>query len=251
MIKKKTKELIAGIVRCIPDSVFREMSDPTNRIYAEQKQANLRKKVKSNVRVEEEWSPEAKIFGIGLSRTGTNSLTRALEILGYERSLHWKHNRKVLGWPEFFYADAATDTPCSAQFEALYHAFEGSKFIYTTRDLQSWKRSIRNHFGVEQPADLRRLHGRADLWGEGTDWNFYNAIRKIQIREGLYARYDSWEEAYHSHNERVHRFFDDKTDDEFLEINIVGGDGWDVLCPFLEADTPNQTFPHTNKSEEE
>jgi hypothetical protein len=249
MIKEKVKSVIGSIVRLVPDGVFRGMGYPYNQIPRGKKRAKMRKIVEGEVRKSDpEWSPAPKVFGIGLSKTGTTSLSRALAILGYERALSWKSEEKVLGWPEFFYADAATDTPCSAQFEALYYAFEGSKFVYTTRDVDDWKRSIRNHFGIEHPSEFRKLHKHDDFWERGHTKNFYNTIRTIQIREGLYARHDTWEEAYHAHDERVHQFFANKSDDSFLEMDVVAGDGWDVLCPFLGVDPPDQPFPHANES---
>jgi len=251
MVKEKVKKLIGRIVRLVPDGVFYEMGYPYNQILRGKRRAKMRKVVEGEVRNNDlEWSPAPKVFGIGLSKTGTTSLSRALAMLDYERALSWKSKGKVLDWPEFFYADAATDTPCSAQFEALYYTFEGSKFVYTTRDVDDWRRSIKNHFGIERPSDFRKLHRQDNFWTRGHGEKFYNAIRTIQIREGLYAQHDTWEEAYHAHHERVQRFFEDKPDDSFLEMDIVAGDGWDVLCPFLGVDPPDQPFPHANESSE-
>lgn len=248
MIKRTIKKVFTSIVR--------QVSAPFNWFSANRKQSRIRGEVKKRIREgNSEWSPKPKVFGIGLSRTGTSSLCRALQLLGYEKSLHWKKNGKVLGWPEFFYADAATDLPCSVQFEALYYTFEKSKFVYTVRDIDDWEQSIRTHLEskypnqFERPSELRKVRTHDSFWArQRNDWRFHNAIQGIKAHEALYAQYDSWEEAYYVFDRRVRRFFEDKLDDEFLEMNITEGDGWDVLCPFLGCDVPNQPFPHLNKT---
>ena len=149
-----------------------------------------------------------------------------------------------MGWPDFQDAEAATDTPCSSQFEALYHTFEESKFIYTTRAVESWKSSIKKYLNVETPPELRKLTAKESYWNSDNNWATYNNIRKAQIHECLYAQHDSWEAAYWSFDDRVRRFFEDKPDHRFLEMNIVDGEGWDVLCPFLNLAPPERPFPH-------
>ena len=255
-IKRKIKKFAASIVRTVvPDVVFYEMVHPFNQIPNEGSRARLRGEVKKQVRkMNSEWDPDVKVFGIGLSRTGTASLRRALEVLGGEKSLHWKKDGMVLGWPEFFYADAATDISCSNHFEALYHTFEESKFIYTTRDIEGWRQSIKKHFNnerrfdgeIEHPIDLRKRYRRAEFWDRR---GFSSAIREVQTHEGSYIGHDTWEKAYYAHDERVRRFFEDKPENRFLEMDIVSGEGWDVLCPFLGVDTPDRPFPHFNRSE--
>ena len=34
-----------------------------------------------------------------------------------------------------------------------------------------------------------------------------------------------------------------------IDMNIIGGDGWDKLCDYLLCPIPDQEFPHTNKSD--
>ena len=37
-------------------------------------------------------------------------------------------------------------------------------------------------------------------------------------------------------------------EDRLLVIDIVGGDGWEQLCPFLGVPIPEEPFPHSNKT---
>jgi hypothetical protein len=235
------KELLSKALQRLPH--------PFPRLSAEWNRTHLRRAVTQQFTAGGAgWPPEGKVFGIGLARTGTTSLTHALRHLGY-RAFHFSRNGKVLGWPEFFDAEAATDTPCSAQFEALYHAFDDSKFVYTGRDIDAWARSMQEYHGLDTPSDFRALPRQEAYWQSDRNWGWYNQTRLIQIRESLYARHDTWAEAYRFHDDRVRRFFEDKPDDRFLEMNIPDGDGWDVLCPFLGVEAPDRPFPHQNEYE--
>jgi hypothetical protein len=238
----KTKHILARMTRRLPA--------PFHRLVEEWKQSYLRAEVRNRYvgKATATTKPEPKVFGIGLSKTATSSLTVALRRLGY-RTLHWVHGgQKILGWPEYFYADAATDTPCCAQFESLYHSFQDSRFIYTVRDIPDWKSSIISHFGMESPQEFRKRWGENAFWSTQSGWPSYNAMRHIQIHNNLYARHETWEEAYHAYDKRVCRFFEDKPDDRLLVMNITGGDGWDKLCRFLDHPVPDDSFPHIGKT---
>lgn len=229
--------LFEHFLRCLPR--------PFNRFPDEWRQERLRKEVRRRVRNSRSgWRPRPKVFGIGLSKTGTTSLSDALQHLGYD-VIHWKryNTSKIIDWPEFFYADAVTDTPCSALFEPLYYTFEESKFIYTERSIDTWKQSIVNHFGIEHPGQLRSGFEEVEK-DRPRPYSFHNFIHWVHIHESLYAQYDSWEEAYHKFDNRVKSFFSDKPDSRFLEMNIIDGDVWEVLCSFLDKDIPSQPFPH-------
>jgi len=236
------KKQIANLLRRLPA--------PFHRLPEEWKQSYLREDVKRRY-VEAPTTPvkpEAKVFGIGLSKTATTSLSQALTTLGYD-TVHWtRKGQRVLGWPEFFHADAATDTPCAAQFESLYHTFEESKFIYTVRDTSGWVQSIKEHFGMESPREFRKLWGDRGFWEGNFGWRWYNSLRWVQVHECLYAQHDTWEDAYRAFDNRVRRFFEDKPDNRFLVMNIPEGEGWEKLCPFLGREIPDQPFPHVGRT---
>src|SRR5437667_405805 len=88
----------------------------------------------------------AKIFGLGLSKTGTTSLANALQILGYRT----KDNMGVVKYAtddlssvdlEVVDAnDALTDTPIPSFYRALDARYPGSKFILTVRDSEGWRK---------------------------------------------------------------------------------------------------------------
>ena len=93
-----------------------------------------------------------KIFCIGLSKTGTTSLARALEILGYK-------TRDYIGVTSYFAGDltsinlqeidaneAFTDTPIPSFYKQLDEKYPNSKFILTTRNMEDWLRSCKKQF---------------------------------------------------------------------------------------------------------
>jgi len=232
------------LVRYVND-ILRKLPDPFCRLPDERRRASFRQEMIERIRENEDsWTSGPKVFGIGLSKTGTTSLHVALEQLGYN-SYHWTSDRtvRILGWPEFFRGDAATDTPCSAHFEALYHTFDESKFIYTVRDIGSWKQSIIDHTGLERPSEWSpNVYMQSDLRPE----RFQSFTLRLQYWKSLYCGHDSWEEAYRAFDSRVERFFENKPNDCFLKMNITGDDGWESLCSFLGHESPDRPFPHAN-----
>lgn len=166
-----------------------------------------------------------KVFGIGLSRTGTTSLTRALEILGFS-AVHFPTSmEKIKAY------DAATDTPVAATFRLLDKKYPGSKFIYTTRALEPWLQSckwlwVRNSEYFKDSIFVRGVH--IWLYGRGTfDRSAFTA-------------------AYDRHQNDVLGYFAERPDD-LLVLDICGGAGWDKLCVFLDVPVPDVPFPWANK----
>lgn len=177
-----------------------------------------------------------KIFGIGLSRTGTRSLAYALKILGY-KSVHYRNekdgeiiNTKHIYGNEF---DAYTDTPISFRFEELAYSFPDAKFIYTTRALSDWVCSVKRHLYAETPKNM------------GIEPELYLEA----IHRNLYKNYSTWQEAYLAHLNRVTNFFSkwEYLDDKLLHLNISSPDKWESLCKFLDKPIPSVPYPHYNK----
>jgi hypothetical protein len=167
----------------------------------------------------------SKIFGIGLSRTGTMSLNKALGMLGF-MSIHFP-----LSYAQIAYVDAAVDTPVTAGYKFLDLMWPGSKFILTVRNVESWVDSCRRCW---------------ELWGKRSE--FVDKLHMI-----VYGRTDfdymSFLETDLNHKLDVRKYFREREQD-LLIMDICGGDGWDKLCPFLGKEIPDYPFPkeHTWKS---
>jgi len=161
-----------------------------------------------------------KIFGIGLSGTGTHSLIVALRILGY-RSRHYPRSLK-----EFDQYQALADIPVSSRYRNLDVMFPGSKFILTVRDTKSWLRSRERKPPDEKPPSLWKMESRLGTYG----------------RVDMTYDEDFFIQAYERYHAGVHKYFADRPDD-FLALDIIGGDGWENLCPFLGREIPDAPFP--------
>lgn len=186
-----------------------------------------------------------KVFGIGLSRTGTTSLSRALTQLGY-RTAHYVELRAVHFAKETWLAgnfdvdclanyDAAVDLPVPVFYPQLDERYPGSKYILTVRDAVSWLASVRRHWTRYLPGDdpkgSYRRTVRLAMYGIH---GFAEARMKF---------------VYDTHVRNVHWFFRDRPGD-LLVLDICAGDGWSKLCPFLARPLPPEAgsaFPWLNQ----
>jgi Sulfotransferase domain len=174
----------------------------------------------------------SKVFGIGAARTGTSSLGRAFVLLGF-RHTSWD---PVL-WEAFERGDHEPIFSVAARFESfedgpwngrdfyreLDRRFPGSKFVLTVRDAPSWLRSHERHFSTE---GARKIPERFQIASY--------AERREQILRDYEARH-----------EEVRTYFADRPAD-LLVLDVVGGEGWERLCPFLGLEPPARRFPHLN-----
>lgn len=171
-----------------------------------------------------------KIFGIGLPRTGTRSLTKALEYLGYKTA----HFMTVTSWLHADFEtdiladiDAVTDTPVPVYFPEFDKRYPGSKFIYSARDTGTWLKSIQKHQSsvlTDSKIDQLRLEYRLLTYG----------MYKFSVERYRYVK--------ETHERNVNWYFRDRPED-LLTIDICAGDGWLKLCSFLGKSIPQQTFP--------
>jgi hypothetical protein len=174
-----------------------------------------------------------KIFCIGLSKTGTTSLTEALRILGFD-AVHWyatKHAFRYredgsidIDWDLFDQHDAFADTPIARIYPQLDERYADAKFILTLRDVDRWLASFADQFSV---GGLDPFSARLHLDLYGTD-----AFDPALCRH-----------AWAQHMRRVRQHFSDRPD-KLLELDINAGDAWQQLCPFLGEQHPQQPYPH-------
>lgn len=159
----------------------------------------------------------AKIFGIGLPKTGTIRLHAALEILGY-RSVHYP-----VTMSEIDRHNAANDISVACRFEQLDKLYPGFKFILTVRDLNQWLVSCESQFG--QKVNVTELSPKLR--------EFLLAQRLLAFGTASYHPV-LFQEAYQRHIQYVKNYFARRPQD-LLIINIGSREGWERLCPFLEG----------------
>jgi Sulfotransferase domain len=177
-----------------------------------------------------------KIFGIGLSRTGTLTLATALKFLGVD-ALHFPHDPITADELARGHYDltilrerqALTDITVAPFYAQLDEIVPASKFILTTRPTDTWLASVENHFRMEVEPNrddfVDFIH--ACVYGA----LHFNASRFAYVKQ--------------LHEASVRQFFEHRPD-QLLVFDIFSGDGWEELCAYLDLPLPNVAFPHEN-----
>lgn len=176
----------------------------------------------------------SKVFGLGLSRTGTTSLHAAALLLGMS-TIHYpvQFSRKWMSGdfssdaigPFIFY----TDIPVPAYYREFDIACPNSKFILTIRNPEDWIVSIENHFSNTIPSSSKtfiRDNNRFVVYGE--------------------TKFDrqKFVDVYNRHCDRVVKYFGNRVN-TLLVLDIAKeSDPWISLCNFLDIDTPSGNFLH-------
>jgi len=169
-----------------------------------------------------------KIFGIGLPRTGTTSLTEALKALGFST----KQNPKELKQRQFDgNFDFGSDWDALTNFgEHIYpqidNRYPNSKFILTVRSKETWLKSIE----FITPARRHKQIENESL---------------IEVFGGYKFNREKFSYVYDLHYKNVMEYFRGREKD-LLVVDFEAGDGWSKLCPFLNKDIPDSRFPHKN-----
>jgi hypothetical protein len=189
-----------------------------------------------------------RIFGIGMQKTATNSLNRALVELGYD-SAHWKSAhwaRKI--WEEVRGAGAVAgapaggtsptleqnyalcDLPIPLLFRELDIAYPGSKFILTIRNEGEWLESVRKHFSHKNPFRAQ--------------WDTDPFTHRIHLETYGRKKFDEqiMLERYRRHNAEVREYFRNRPGD-LLVMDMSAGAGWYALCGFLCRAIPSVPYP--------
>lgn len=184
-----------------------------------------------------------KVFGVGLSRTGTKSLTSALDILGYTVAHHpadeitfqelvtGSYHLSILNHGGF---DGLTDLIPAAFYPQLDRTYPHSRFILTTRDKESWLEAMERHW-QEKPV-------LEDLPGKETKMKMRRFLRAATYGTYTFSR-ERLSYVYDMHHANVLRYFQNRPDD-LLILNVCEGEGWEPLCPFLNLPLLQDSFPH-------
>lgn len=172
-----------------------------------------------------------KIFGIGLSRTGTTSLQFALMKLGF----------KTAHYPMTLYTDndyqiceefqAFCDSPIPLIYPELDRRYSDSKFILTTRNKNAWLESM----------EWMLVHGKVK-WGWGPSVHRYHQEfygTKRFNRTKLSQKYDEF-------HQQVSDYFQERPAD-LLCLNLDQGIDINKLCQFLKIPPKNIEFPRRNQ----
>lgn len=197
-----------------------------------------------------------EVIGPGFGRTGTNSLRRALEILGFgpchhmyeveehpELLPHWEalaRGEKV-DWDEVFAGyRAQVDWPGARFWRELCAYYPDAKVVLSVREPQGWYDSMEKT--IVPYLDKRGTHDE-DNRNRRSLMN-YELINRRTFNERLSER----GYAIDKFNELIADVQAEIAPERLLTFDVR--EGWEPLCAFLGVDVPAVDFPNTNSSKE-
>jgi hypothetical protein len=200
-----------------------------------------------------------KVFCLGFSKTGTTSMERAFELLGYNVCKgHWQNGhtfylhalsvnrdyKEIIRMAQYW--DAFADAPWGGTdlYVQLVKAFPKAKYILTERDPEQWYVSLEKlltMFDLNTETALTRYHAKGMY---GSSYFFESAFGIDKLAGNKEKIID----VYVNYNRRVKEYFANHGLD-LLVLDLSKENAWERLCPFLGFEVPPITFPHFNKAE--
>jgi hypothetical protein len=192
-----------------------------------------------------------KVFGVGLSRTGTRSLATALGILGF-KTAHFPSDERtqlevlaccrtgnVAKLSILKSHDALTDTPVCCIYKSLDSVYPNSKFILTVRRKESWLISCERYW-------RETLGKRLDNAPNQSYADFINFINLHLYGTQVFSL-EKFSSVYDDYLQEVTEYFEGRQG-HFLVLDICSGEGWAELCAFLNVERCSSPFPRENLS---
>jgi len=201
-----------------------------------------------------------KYFCVGRNKTGTTSLKKAFEDLGYPvgdqrvaEKLAGSHYFNDNFAPIIKYCESAQvfqDAPFSwaKTYKYIDKAYPNSKFILTIRDdAEQWHQSITSFhaqmFGngsTPSAEDLRCVEYVRKGW-------VYDAVKLHGTPDDDLYNKEIMMAHYNQHNADVMAYFKDRQED-LCVINLSKEDSYQVFCDFVGEKPLYDTFPWENKT---
>ncbi|MBN9316443.1 MAG: hypothetical protein J0I99_11930 [Devosia sp.] len=180
-----------------------------------------------------------KVFGLGLSKTGTSSLGAALEILGFHHAMYDRRLTKDYFAGRFDRIDrvlwrntAFEDWPYPAMFERLMQRYGTDAYYVLTvrKSPETWLASLERHALLSSPKNAKI---RALCYG--LDYPQQDASHFL--------------ERYNAHNRNVADLAERLgLSSRFRVLCFENGDGWSELCGLLGLPLPDVPFPIRNRT---
>ncbi|KAL9980563.1 hypothetical protein ACROYT_G009166, partial [Oculina patagonica] len=198
-----------------------------------------------------------KVICAGLMKTGTSTLTKALQVLGYNvygapdgikfHQQEWLDSFGTDHLPNFEEifkgVDAVTDHPAAFWFEEISNAFPEAKIILTVRDSEEvWLKSWQEHLRI--PDKLLPFYMKIILEiapSRRKTRHYFNTMHRAVIGGTDPEAGALYRGKYRQHNARVPAVI---PAEKLLVYNVK--QGWKPLCEFLGCDVPCGQFPRAN-----
>ena len=145
---------------------------------------------------------KSKVFGLGLSRTGTTSLAKALNALGI-RTVHYPYDEQTYseltsGRYELTILrkyEAVVDISVAPFYPQLDKVYPGANFILTIRQEEEWLASIEAHW-------IRMLHYCED----NPQFKRFTEFICTRVYDSLRFNEERFRHVYETHCRSVHEY---------------------------------------------
>ena len=188
-----------------------------------------------------------KIIGAGFGRTGTESMKRALEMLGFGPCYHMyevlPHQDRVAMWRGIGSGDivpdwdkvfegyqATVDWPAAFYWHQLADLYPQAKILLTVRSAESWFASMEKTI-----LKVVETSGHETIGG--------TLIVRRTFNNDL-----SRENMINTYNRHVAAVQNAFGPDRLLIYEL--GSGWAPLCAFLGCDVPEEDYPRGNDAQD-
>jgi hypothetical protein len=201
-----------------------------------------------------------KVIGAGFGRTGTLSLKKALELVGYGPCYHmdemirypkhmgvWKAvaQGKPVNWDDIFgNYQSSLDFPASLYYRELLTAYPDAKVILTVREPERWYQSM-----YETAYTMMELYTPAWVKKYVPQYKRFADLIDVMIWNGLFnGKFADKAHAIRIFNEHIEQVKQNVPAEKLLIFNVK--EGWEPLCNFLGIPIPEGVpFPHVNDHE--
>lgn len=202
----------------------------------------------------------------GLGRTGTLSLSEALNTLGF-KSYHFIDFNHHKAWAEVACGKRSVDdvidlivqdgytatveNPTCDIYTELLRRYPNAKVILTVREPSAWVKSWKMLFETMIITEQRFSLSFPSFFGYIPLFNSLRQLRQYMgtthlgltpgaLTHGWRSRDDKWlAEQYQRHNQHVQK---NVPESQLLVFDVK--EGWEPLCMFLGKEIPKQAFPH-------
>ena len=164
-----------------------------------------------------------KIFGIGLPRTGTSSLSSAIQKLGFSvwHAPPLLNDKYLHNFISNF--DAITDifTTSNINYIELHKLYPNAKFILTVRNIKSWGKSLVKYNKMNSVSRL------------------FPGYSKMVDNEYILNN-----EYYQKYNQDVINYFNQQNSQNLLVLNLEDPNKMEKLSSFLNKKVDNLEYPN-------
>ncbi|MGC9993114.1 MAG: sulfotransferase family protein [Candidatus Cybelea sp.] len=197
------------------------------------------------------------VIGSGFGRTGTASLKRALEMLGFgpchhmeevmenpEQVTHWRAfvAGEPVDWGDVFKGyHAQVDWPGSHVWRELAAAYPDAKVIHSVRPEDAWWNSFSATIG-------RLFLNYKEMPLPPHVTAMMEAMEIAIVEQTFGGELTNKESALAAYRRRTEEVRSAIPPERLLVFDVA--EGWAPLCAFLNVTIPNEPFPRVNSTEE-